>query len=78
MQAGALLVQAALEARGRADVRQVLLTRDPGQCPRASPYERCGFESWREPDAVMVGRTYVAKVHMWHQLQRPNPAIREQ
>lgn len=77
---GQLLVQAALEeARGRADVRQVLLTVTQGNARAQALYERCGFESFGvEPDAVMVGRTYVAKVHMWHQLQRPNPAIREQ
>lgn len=74
---GQLLVQAVLEeARSRAGVRQVVLTVTQGNTSAQTLYERCGFESFGvEPDAVNVGHSYVAKVHMWLPLQRLEPVL---
>lgn len=70
---GHLLVQAALEqARSQSGLRQVVLTVTQGNASALALYARCGFQTFGvEPDAVAVGDTLLAKVHMWHKLERP-------
>jgi len=64
---GRTLVQAALAyARSRDHVRIVQLTVTQGNVTAESLYRRCGFVDFGiEPYAVAVGGNYVAKVHMW-------------
>jgi len=71
---GRLLVEAVLDhARSQRGLRQVLLTVTQGNARAEALYARCGFQSFGvEPDAVAVGDTLLAKVHMWHKLERPS------
>jgi RimJ/RimL family protein N-acetyltransferase len=70
---GRLLVDAVLEhARRQSGLRQVVLTVTQGNARAEALYARCGFQTFGvEPDAVAVGDTLLAKVHMWHKLERP-------
>jgi RimJ/RimL family protein N-acetyltransferase len=70
---GRLLVEAVLEhARSQSGLRQVVLTVTQGNARAEALYTRCGFQTFGvEPDAVAVGETLLAKVHMWHKLERP-------
>lgn len=72
---GRRLVEAALDhARRQSGLRQVLLTVTAGNGRAESLYASCGFEPYGvEPDAVAVGDTLVAKVHMWCRLERLKP-----
>lgn len=67
---GQCLVEAVLDhARTRPGLRQVLLTVTEGNTRAQALYARCGFETFGvEPDAVAVGTSFVAKVHMWRRL----------
>lgn len=69
---GRALVVAALEhARARPGVRLVQLTVTQGNAAAQTLYERCGFVAFGvEPLAVAVGSGFVAKVHMWCDLER--------
>lgn len=71
---GRLLVEAVLDqARSQNGLRQVVLTVTQGNTRAEALYARCGFQTFGvEPDAVAVGDTLLAKVHMWHKLERPN------
>jgi RimJ/RimL family protein N-acetyltransferase len=73
---GRQLVDAALDhARLQSGLRQILLTVTAGNGRAESLYASCGFETYGvEPDAVAVGDTLVAKVHMWCKLERLNSA----
>lgn len=68
---GRALVEAVLaEARLRPGVRLVQLTVTEGNRAAQGLYERCGFVAFgTEPLAVAVGDGYVAKVHLWRDLQ---------
>jgi RimJ/RimL family protein N-acetyltransferase len=70
---GRLLVEAVLaQARSQSDLRQVVLTVTQGNTRAEALYARCGFQTFgMEPDAVAVGDVLLAKVHMWHKLERP-------
>jgi RimJ/RimL family protein N-acetyltransferase len=67
---GRLLVQACLDhARTRGGVRQVMLTVTQGNASAERLYAGCGFQVFGiEPDAVALGTSFVAKVHMWRRL----------
>lgn len=69
---GRRLVRAALEHAGnRGGIKLVQLTVSEGNSAR-SLYARCGFvEFGLEPIAVAVGDGFVAKVHMWCDLEHP-------
>jgi len=68
---GARLVREVLGiARRRDGVRVVQLTVSEGNAPAQSLYERCGFVPFGvEPLAITSGDRYVAKVHMWTDLE---------
>jgi ADP-ribose pyrophosphatase YjhB (NUDIX family)/ribosomal protein S18 acetylase RimI-like enzyme len=68
---GEALVHGVLDhAQARAGIRQVLLTVSDGNRAARALYERCGFVAFGiEPRAVAVGGSYVAKCHMWCDLE---------
>lgn len=67
---GRLLLNAALDYAGaRPGVRQLALTVTQGNAAAEHLYAECGFQSFGlEPDAVALGTSFVAKVHMWRRL----------
>jgi ADP-ribose pyrophosphatase YjhB (NUDIX family)/RimJ/RimL family protein N-acetyltransferase len=70
---GEALVQAVLaEAQAHPGTRLVQLTVSDGNRAARALYERCGFAVFGiEPRAVAVGDGYVAKCHMWVDLEAP-------
>jgi len=70
---GEVLVQAVLaEAQAHPGTRLVQLTVSDGNRAARALYERCGFAVFGiEPRAVAVGGGYVAKCHMWVDLEAP-------
>ena len=70
---GEALVQAVLaEAQAHPGTRLVQLTVSDGNRAARALYERCGFAVFGiEPRAVAVGGGYVAKCHMWLDLEAP-------
>lgn len=74
---GQKLVAAALDcARARSGVRVVQLTVTQGNACAQALYARCGFvEFGLEPYAVVVGKEFVSKVHMWCSLDRAGSSV---
>jgi ADP-ribose pyrophosphatase YjhB (NUDIX family)/ribosomal protein S18 acetylase RimI-like enzyme len=70
---GEVLVQAVLaHAQSHPGTRLVQLTVSDGNRAARALYERCGFVVFGiEPRAVAVGGAYVAKCHMWVDLEAP-------
>ena len=70
---GEALVQAVLaHAQAHPGTRLVQLTVSDGNRAARALYERCGFAVFGiEPRAVAVGDGYVAKCHMWVDLEAP-------
>ncbi len=68
---GTALVLAVLAAaKARQGVKVVQLTVTHGNLAAQALYEKCGFVQFGlEPYAVRVGDDYVAKVHMWCDLE---------
>jgi GNAT superfamily N-acetyltransferase len=68
--AGRALVEAAIaHARSRGHVRSMVLTVTDGNAPAGRLYEACGFEAFgTEPMAIRTPAGFLAKVHMWRQL----------
>ncbi|MEO6929392.1 MAG: GNAT family N-acetyltransferase [Casimicrobiaceae bacterium] len=74
---GRRLVLAALaHARSRPGVILMQLSVTHGNAAAQSLYEQCGFVSYGiEPLAVAVDGRFVAKVHMWCNLELPDPLV---
>ncbi len=70
---GRKLVGAALDhARARGHVRVVQLTVTEGNTAAEALYAHCGFHRFGvEPLAIALGTRYLAKVHMWCDLEAP-------
>jgi RimJ/RimL family protein N-acetyltransferase len=70
--AGEQLVKALLaHARQRPGLRLIQLTVSAGNDKAIRLYERCGFVTFGiEPLAMREGERFIAKHHMWHDLQR--------
>jgi RimJ/RimL family protein N-acetyltransferase len=70
--AGERLVHALLaHARQRPGLRLIQLTVSEGNDRAIRLYERCGFITFGiEPMAIREGGRFIAKIHMWHDLQR--------
>jgi ribosomal protein S18 acetylase RimI-like enzyme len=68
---GRRLVMTVLEhAKSRGGIKLVQLTVTQGNTGAKALYERCGFAVFGiEPFAVAVGNGFVAKVHMWRDLE---------
>ena len=73
--ARALLAEALAHAAARPGLQVLTLTVTQGNTAAQALYAACGFEVFGvEPMAVAGAAGFLAKVHMWHRLQRPGPA----